>query len=1549
MDNTNGTQNFAIRLTLDEMRRNAEEVRNTFRNIGNSAEAEGVRIDQVFKNIGKTVAGVFTAQAAMNFARQVASVRGEFQQLEVAFRTMLGSAEKADALMSQLVRTAAITPFDLQGVANGAKQLLAYGLASDKVNETLIRLGDIAAGLSIPLNDLVYLYGTTMTQGRLFTQDLRQFMGRGIPLADELAKQFGVTKDKVGELVTAGRVGFPEVQKAIEAMTDEGGKFGGLMEAQSKTITGQISNIEDAISIMFNEIGKANEGIINDALSGVSYLVENYEKVGKEIAGLVVAYGAYKAVLMSVAAYQGAVAATKAIVEAEGLSKLLTVEQQAAISKRNLTKGTLEYATAVKTEITANIEAQTAALAKARTEVSAASKNIAVKKAEYLAARELEKQRLAELMSIGATGTAKQVEAAERKLVAAETARETAALQYQAATRDFSTKKVAVETAAKTLNTTQTAANTAAQIADAKSTDMLTIAKTKLSAASKALGLSMLTNPYVLAAVAIAGLVYGIYKLVTAETAAEKAQNQLNKELEEAAHRKEKLTSKTDSLISKIDSETESVYSQVKAYKELKKLYPELGNMTFEEFKNMPQDRQKKMFSSINEKREMDDAVKAYEADLKRIEYLNEAISETAKLPNSGLAYSKLNEELETANNLARLHKEEIDKIRDAQWEANTPVEEKVKHYEDVKKRLVEERDEIVKSLEKSEDVASVWMGMPDIISGIRLDSLNKQIDETTGKIESLTGVSSINYKKAYDEAKKDWEDAKKKLSEIEKNKSKYTTAEYDTAKKNVDTAEKTYKDLGGVTGSSLTKQENQAKKEAEKRKKAKEKLDEELLSLERQNQQDDINLKEDGTKKKLAQIKLDFDKQGDAIRKRVKELAEANKEAGKTDVNKDGLTTDQQNAIDKAVKLNADTSAKAREKVEKEELESNRRTWQEYFIEFGNYQEKRKNLIEKYDDEIAKLQKDSPEYAIKVAEKDRALEQLDEQYGKSTRAMADLFEDASDKSVTAIQSIIDKYETLVAYLSGGGDVSLDDLKGIGFTDKDIASIEKGKISIKDVTDALKGLKNELKGKSPWLLFEADLDKAVKTLKESKGESVKIREGITGIGNAVSSFAPALKEFGSNIANIFGIDDSKITGAIDALDGLGQTASGVGQIMSGDIVGGAMSAVSGISSVVSAFEGLFGADYSRYNRMVEEYDALNDVWDRLIDKKQEYIDISYGDEARKVGKEVEELMNRQLQSNVVLGKERLNSGASVGSHSIGVRQRKGMSDQGWKELREAARTIGFNYGKVADGRMEGLFDLSAKQLERLQEEAPTFWAKLDDDVKEYLQNIIDCGSAIEENKQKMNETFTGVSFDSFYDNFVSILSDMDKSSEDFADSFGDYLRNALLQNLLANKYKQRIQDLYDAWAAKSDSNGDGIFDLTSEEADELKKAQQALAEQIMAERDAMAESFGWKSESESSERTATAKGIAQASQDSVDELNGRFTTIQGHTYSISENMVKLAELQQTHLPFLQNLSYLAPIEENTYYCRRLDGMDTDLRAIKQTLENIELRGITVRP
>ena len=309
-DITGDNSNFLRRL---------REVENGVKNTSKQIEQSGLGIEELFNRMTRAAAAFGAGFTAKELISNIAQVRGEFQQLEVAFKTMLGSEDKVNALMQQLVKTAATTPFDLQGVANGAKQLLAYGENVENVNDDLIRLGNIAAGFSQPLGDIVYLYGTTMTQGRLYTADLNQFTGRGIPMIRELAKVFGVAEGEVKSLVEAGKVGFPEVQKVIQNLTNEGGMFYNLMQEQSKTITGQISNIEDAVSTMFNEIGKANEGIINEALSGVSYLVENYEKVGKVLVGLVATYGVYKVAVMTVTALQA--------LQASGIAALTIAER----------------------------------------------------------------------------------------------------------------------------------------------------------------------------------------------------------------------------------------------------------------------------------------------------------------------------------------------------------------------------------------------------------------------------------------------------------------------------------------------------------------------------------------------------------------------------------------------------------------------------------------------------------------------------------------------------------------------------------------------------------------------------------------------------------------------------------------------------------------------------------------------------------------------------------------------------------------------------------------------------------------------------------------------------------------------------------------------------------------------------------------------------------------------------------------------------------------------------------------------------------------------
>lgn len=329
MQSDNGALHFQATIDNAQLQADAERSKQILHGIGQNAQAEGNAIESTMKRISGAMAGFFAAGQLKNFAIKVAHVRGEFQQLEIAFNTMLGSKQKADALMQQLIKTAATTPFSMSEVAQSAKQLLAYGVEGDKVNGTLIRLGDIAAGLSIPLGDLTYLYGTTMVQGRMYTQDLNQFLNRGIPLTDELAKQFGVTKDKVRELVEQGKVGFPEVEKAIISLTSEGGRFYGLTEALSKSITGQLSNLEDEIEQMFNEIGKSSEGFISSSIRAVASVVEHWKTIGAVILTTTATYGIYKGALIAVNVVQ---AIHNRLLQEAALQKKLAAMQNIVLS-----------------------------------------------------------------------------------------------------------------------------------------------------------------------------------------------------------------------------------------------------------------------------------------------------------------------------------------------------------------------------------------------------------------------------------------------------------------------------------------------------------------------------------------------------------------------------------------------------------------------------------------------------------------------------------------------------------------------------------------------------------------------------------------------------------------------------------------------------------------------------------------------------------------------------------------------------------------------------------------------------------------------------------------------------------------------------------------------------------------------------------------------------------------------------------------------------------------------------------------------------------------
>ncbi len=336
MQENEGKLLFEVRADQSDIKKDIEAIKKQFESLTKKTQEEGEKQAQVWQNLIKGATAYFTFQGASAFIKQVIAVRSQFQQLEIAFGTMLKSKEKANALMAQMTDLAAKTPFGLQEVSEGAKRLLAFQVPAEEVTETLRRMGDVAAGLGVPMGQLIHVYGQVKAQGKLMTNDLYQFMNAGIPIIAELSKVVGKSETEIKDMVSAGKIGFAEVQAVIKGMTDEGGLFYNLMAEQSKSLGGQISNLGDSFDQMLNEIGKATEGIASGAISSVAFLVENYQTLGKIIAGLIATYGAYRtAVLVNIALTKGWAVAAKEDAIAKGIQTIATNAATAATKALN--------------------------------------------------------------------------------------------------------------------------------------------------------------------------------------------------------------------------------------------------------------------------------------------------------------------------------------------------------------------------------------------------------------------------------------------------------------------------------------------------------------------------------------------------------------------------------------------------------------------------------------------------------------------------------------------------------------------------------------------------------------------------------------------------------------------------------------------------------------------------------------------------------------------------------------------------------------------------------------------------------------------------------------------------------------------------------------------------------------------------------------------------------------------------------------------------------------------------------------------------------------
>lgn len=641
---------------------------------------------------------------------------------------------------------------------------------------------------------------------------------------------------------------------------------------------------------------------------------------------------------------------------------------------------------------------------------------------------------------------------------------------------------------------------------------------------------------------------------------------------------------------------------------------------------------------------------------------------------------------------------------------------------------------------------------------------------------------------------------------------------------------------------------------------------------------------------------------------------------------------------------------------ADKEWQEKDLQSWIDYNKEYGTYQQKRLAIMREYTLKSSKESLNGNDKRMLSRQRDEALSELDFNELKDTINWDVVFgnlDKVAKKELQKVKRQIVSFRNSPEFKKSATPEQMQVIEeAIGKIDSEV--IEKGGLfgnlteSIREYSEAVDEL----------TAAQRDYDEAVRQYgadsaeaeaarkKRNKAEAGERNAGnnleaskdkavrnITAVADAMNTLGEAdmsLSSFGSAVGSLvdtLSASGSKIGGIIAAilaiLDQIGQKGL---EGFVGNILESVMHAAGGLwDSIgrlfgVKGLGGIFkGADYSGYNEMVDQYNRLNEIWDELIDKKKEYIETSYGAEAQKVGEEALALQRTAIDSYRILGKERLNSGASTGSHSIGVRQRKWMSSQDWAAAGAALGEDFYRYG-IGEGRMTGLFDLSVEQLEKLKSEAPTFWAKLDDDVRNYLDKIIEGSEKLGDIQAQIKEQLTQMSFDSMRDAFYDTLLDMESGAEDFSEDFSEYLQKAILKTSLSKVYDKRLQEWYDKFANYNKEGG-----IDTGEYKDLQQEWNDIVKDALEERDSLKDIFGWTSSSSFSQ-SGRAGTVTSMTEETAGRLEGIGNATLDHVISIDNNLTRHLEGMATSL---------GKIAGNSEYLRHLETINENIAELRR--------------
>lgn len=1505
------------------------DIQNAVHQTAERVEKDGKSIDDVISNIQNSMNIAIGGWSIGKFVNQMMQVRGQFQQTEMAFKTMLQSEEKADALMKQLIRTAAVTPFGVEDVTEGAKQLLAFNVAAEDVNKTLIGLGDVAAGMGLNLKDLVMLYGTTIAKGKMDTMDLYQFLNRGIPIADEIAKVMGLDVTnaikEVQKQIKAGKVTSDIFIQAMQSMTAEGSKFGGLMEAQSKTITGQISNIEDAIEQMFNDLGKSQEGVINTGLGVVSTLVENWETVGKVLMTVVAAYGAYKAAVITMIALEkariaiGSAQAFLSLARSISSAKdaMLLFNMATSANPLGLLLGTVAAGITLFSVFGGSAEDASTTTNKFGDDATKASSRV-----ESL------------LDVIKALGDKTNEQAKKSKA-------------YKDAVNELSTIYAEYGITIDKIKEDESNLVDVKQQEIDKSNELIEQIKLESAERNRANAISQVNDDY--------------NKKIT------EAQEDLLKNLKDAYGNEGRgISLKIQDLVSEeelkklaqyrndmrtLNKDTAEYNASLQGYLALRKKLADEAAKAAVGFGKQSDEARLEMTKYVDT---MERARDEYNS---QVSIINKAADATEDFGNKATS---------TKNRINALQKQLQGAGEDVHVLYNR-VKEFMQNYSENNINFHVNFDAKIPSWMQNMNIPELGR-LGKYFSALARDLANNKKSGAlvNGKWMSTNDIAQRGWdytNAANTKQTKAEDDAKQKRREKEEAEA--------NAKKNAAKAKKAAAD---------------AKKLAEDRKKAQEELNEDLKQLQQENIDTDISQMQEGTEKKIAEIKNDYAKRKAEIDKQEAEFKKKNKEAGK----KVTLTSAQSNALNKARDLATQEYNKKLDEVNREALTSMR----DYLKEYGSLYQQKQAIAEEYEEKIAKAQTQGEKLSLQQQRKKdlqtieiNAIRQNID-WGSVFGDFGAMFKDQLEPTIEKLQELsksttdVNEQKTiqeLISKLQGSATIWNSDIfkkvsddinsyqsamqgyidaqnreieatKAVTKAQEDLAKAKKSgdKTSISKAEANLSRAQGVLATESNNVLeFGSSVQKASSDLQDSSRKAIyqfqQVEEAfqgfnsgsLKGVGNSFMILDELFnkgrlkKDVANKLAEVFqsllGKDSeaakaltkalgdsgmageiiSAILGILDILkDGFGTLISNLMDTVFGAVTGILDDALSGdivmkplksignnVSHILNTlsfggFNSLFGGDGNakKVNDTIERLTDRNTLLQQSIEDLTDAMENSFGFKATSYYEQAYKNQQETNQNYLDIAKAQA---SYHGSHHSWNAYWGGFGSDEMDWIKKNVKSD-FN---------GDLFSLSPEEMKLLRGNV-AIWEHIENTGKgnyggrltEKLNDYIDQAGKLEELSEQFKENLTQISFSGMRDSFLTDLMDMKKDGSDFAsemaDDFAEKMQKSLLSFSMEDLINGDLKKLYDDWAkAMKDKNGK----LTKDDVDAFYKRYDDIVQEGLKRRDEWAKVTGYTGSSSSSQ-TATSGGWASMGQDTADELNGRFTALQIAGESIAQNM-----------------------------------------------------------